>query len=186
MYLMGIGGSQIPLCLDCYLKYVQASAIQMDVLGQQINYWSQHIDLATGMPGLTPKFPVRRSVYVGDVTLNNIRIDKSTIGVINTGTIGTVDAAITTLKQFGEQELAAAIQSLTEAVMSSTEASDEIRQQTVEILSILGTEAAAPKEQRRSTVIRRLLVDLATIISGVSSMAVLWQNYGPVIEGFFK
>jgi hypothetical protein len=186
MFLVGEEDAQTPLCLDHYFKLMQAFAIQSDILERQINFAADQIDLAMGIPGLAPKFPERRPVHIGDVTLNNIKIDKSNIGVINTGTIGAVDAAITILKQSGEQSVATAIQKLTEAAISSKEASEEIKQQIVEILSVLATEAATPKEQRRSTIVRRLLVDLATIVNGVAALAQLWQLYGPVIENLFK
>jgi len=186
MFFVGEEDAQTPLCLDHYFKLMQALAIQSDILERQINFAADQIDLAVGIPGLAPKFPVRRPVHIGDVTLTNIKIDKSNIGVINTGTIGAVDAAITILKESGEQSVASAIQKLTEATISSKEASEEIRQQVVEILSVLATEAATPKERRRSTVVKRLLVDLATIVSGVAALAQLWQQCGSIIENFFK
>lgn len=186
MFFVGEGDAQTPLCLDHYFRFMQALAIRADMLERQVNFAAQQLDLAVGIPGLTPKYPERRPVLIGDMTLNNIKVDKSNIGVINTGTIGTVDAAITVLKETGEQRVATAIQKLTEATLASKDTSEEIRQQVVEILSVLATEASIPKERRRTTVAKRLLVDLATIVSGVASLALLWQQYGSVIENLFK
>ena len=106
--------------------------------------------------------------------------------VINTGTIGTVDAALTTLKQSGESLVASAIQELTEAVALSESVTNEVKAELLEILSFLATEATAPKERRRSTVAKNLLVDLSTIVAGIASLAQLWQQWGPTLLGFFR
>lgn len=108
MHLVGSGNAQVPLCLDCNLKHVQLITMQNDMLERQMNYLTDYMDMVVGLPGLSPKFPERKNVTIGGITLNNIKIDRSTVGVVNTGSIETVDSAVTVLKQSGDPQLAAA------------------------------------------------------------------------------
>ena len=135
--------------------------------------------------GGLPRFPERRVVNLGGSTYNNIRVDRSTIGVLNTGTIGNVDGARTRRKQAGESDLAAAVKAFTEALLQSSEAGRDVKNQVLEILSAVAAEATAPKEKRRPAVIRPLLQEISTLVQGVAALSALWAQYGPLITRFF-
>jgi hypothetical protein len=186
MFIVGPEDSGLPLCLDCRLKFVQMLTLQNDMLERQHNYLAESMDRVIGLPGLTPRFPVRQAVTVEGVTLNNIKIDRSTIGVLNTGTIGTVDAAVTTLKQSGESAAADTFTKLTEAVAKDAQLTPEQKNQVMELLSVLSTEATAPKERRRSAAMLPLLERLSNLLSGAASLSQLWAQYSPTIERLFS
>jgi len=84
------------------------------------------------------RFPERRVAKTGDITLNNIKLDNSTIGVINTGNIETVDAAVTSLKQSGDQSVRAALLAVSEVLLANAAINNELKNHLVEMLKCVG------------------------------------------------
>src|SRR5258708_37897627 len=65
-----------------------------------------------GLPRTGAYFPSRHPthlIHTGDTTLNDFKIDRSTIGVLNTGSIANLNASVTSLNQSGNAPLGAAI-----------------------------------------------------------------------------
>jgi hypothetical protein len=186
MFVIEQEGTQVPLCLDCNLKFTRLIAEKNDMLERGMNYLTSMAEAQVGLPGLLPRFPERRVVKTGDITLNNIKIDNSTVGVVNTGNIETVDAAVTSLKQSENPSVSAALLAVAEAVLTSTQINTELKNHIVEILSVVATEATAPKERRRNTAMRPLLSELATLLSGIGSLSQLWDRYKSVFESLFQ
>ncbi|MFZ5858196.1 MAG: hypothetical protein ACOYZ6_15320 [Chloroflexota bacterium] len=186
IYKVQIKGHDVLFCIDHYLKYIQVEEIEMDQLVRLHNFLSEQMDQSVGYILTSPKIPVRSTIQMGDVILHNLKIENSNIGLVNTGNIGTVDAAITILNQTGEHDIALALQKLTEAIHSNQETTEDIKQEILEILSLLATEATTPKENRKSKVIGKLLVNLATLVSGIDALTQLWNQYGPLLVSFFK
>jgi hypothetical protein len=78
MFIRSVGPKDIhlPLCLDCNIKFVQMITLQNDMLERQFNYLAESMDRTIGLPGLTPRFPLRQAVTMEGVTLNNVKIDR--------------------------------------------------------------------------------------------------------------
>ena len=182
MFLVGEEGSRVPLCLDCNLKLVQTVAAQNDMLVEQMNYLTDAREATSGLSGILPRIPRRNVVQIGDITLNNIKVDRSVIGVLNTGTIQTVDSAVTALRGSGEEALGSAITELSQAILSTPDVPDDVKTQMLEILSFLSTEATAPKEKRRATTMRTLWERLASLISDVDKLIQTWDRVGPILK----
>lgn len=176
-----VGDQKVPLCLECNLKLVQMAQIQNDMLERQINYLSDHVDDVVGLPRSGARFPERKMVNVGGVTLHNINVSNSTVGVINSGNVGTIDAALTVIKQSGDMQLAAALKGLSEAVIASNAIQADVKNQMLEILSVLSTEATAPKERRHTTVISALISKFRELVGLAKDLSALWAQWGPVI-----
>lgn len=181
------GDNAFYLCLDCNLKYEQAQQLEFDRNAQLLNMLGRQIDIATGIPGLGPRMPIpnQQFFHVGDSTLTNIRVDGGTIGVLNTGSIGSVDAAVTVMKKAGDSAAAKAISSLTQAVVDSAQADAAVKNQILDILSVLSAEITAPKKERRKGAMLPLLSNLATLLSGVADLAQLWTQFGPALTSLF-
>ena len=101
-----VGQHNVPLCLDCNLKLAQINQIQNDAAERYINFLSDEMDDIVGLPRSGARFPERKTVSLGGVTLHNINVTNSTVGVINSGSIGTIDTAVTVLKQSGDSQVA--------------------------------------------------------------------------------
>jgi len=143
-----------------------------------MNYLSDWGEAAVGLPGFMPRFPERRS----PITFHQVNVDRSNVGVINTGRIETVHAAAGIVQQQGNAEVANALNELAEAVRASTEADEEAKARLLELLETLATEAAAPPESRKRTVFGAVLRDFGTAIGAFNGLSALWARYGPILE----
>jgi hypothetical protein len=175
------------LCIDCNLKLEQASALEYQRTIQQFNIAAAAVETTTGLRGLLPRMsnlPVH-SFSVEGATVNNIKVDHSVIGVLNTGSIKNVDNAVTVLRQSGDEQIALAITDLTKAVIDARNVDTEAKNKIVELLSVIAEEAARPIPERRSAVARSLLSELCTLIGGAAGLSHLWDRYGPTLQSAF-
>ncbi len=181
-------GGVLRLCIDCNLKYEYARSLEHQRDAHLLNQLSAISDAMTGIPGLVPRVPIlqMQPIPIGDMTMNNIQVDNSVIGVLNTGNVQKVHTAVTVLQESGDESAAAAITQLTQAVVNSTEATNDAKNEILEVLGAIATEATVPNDQRRRAVIRPLLTQIATWFSGLAGLSQLWEKYGPTIESLFK
>lgn len=173
---------EIPLCLDCFLKFSQIQQQELESHERMMNYLSDQICATVGLPGGGPRFPARpRPIQIGGVKLNNISVSNSVVGTINTGSIGTIDQSISALVQCGEPELADAMKELSEAILQSNDLTRNQVNELIEILSVVAKETATPKEVRRNTVIASLLERATKITALANDIADVCQKWWPVI-----
>jgi hypothetical protein len=117
MYMVGPEGQQAPLCLDCYIRWQNMMLQQQEMHEREMNYLTDEMESLVGMHGILPRYPERRRIIqTGGVILNNIHVSNSEIGVLNTGTIHSMDATVTIMKTEGNQLLANVLATLSEAV----------------------------------------------------------------------
>ena len=65
-----------------------------------LNYLTTEIEAVDGLPRLFPRYKVSSPVYhKGDLILNNINIQNSNVGAINTGNVESIDVSLTFLKE---------------------------------------------------------------------------------------
>jgi hypothetical protein len=186
--IVGIGPrGDVPLCLDCYGKWSNIQQQAIENHEREINRLAEEVDLVTGMPGFTPRYPPRppRTVLQGDVVLNNIRISNSNVGVVNTGSIRSIDSAIGVLKAEGSPKLADLLRTLTESIAAAPDMSDDHRTSALQDVSVLAAEAATPQQRRRARAMKGVLLDLSAILGGVASMTQIWQVASPLLHKLF-
>jgi len=78
------------LCVECYLKFVQAMQIQQADGRMLMNYLVDSMEMATGVYGIGPRFPNPQPTIqplIQNAPMTNVRIDRSTVGAVNTGQI---------------------------------------------------------------------------------------------------
>ena len=185
MYL--VTEKDIPLCLNCYSQYSQNNQAEMEANERMINYLSDQMSFSVGLPPMGPRFPEPpQPIQISGVKLNNIHVSNSVIGTINTGTIGTVDQTISALIQLGEPTLAEGIKSLTEAVIGSSDLSENQKNELVEILGAVASEAATPKEERKNLVVKTLLDRGEQILALANDITDVGQKWWPVLLGAFQ
>lgn len=187
LYLVGPNDQKIPLCLDCYVKFQNVHAQQTAEHEREINYLTAQMESTVGLPGILPRYPERgQPISMKGVTLNNIHISKSHVGVINTGTIESVDATITVLKQSGSQEIADHLTRLTKKVVASNDVTNKAKNEVLEMLSVIGSEAVAPKERRRGAVVKAMIKELSLLLGRVVALNKLWEQAKSAFEVFFN
>lgn len=177
----------IPLCLNCALKYQALLDAQAENIERHINFLEESIERTVGIPGLAQRFPPRspRAVLGGPVTLHHVNVTGSNVGVVNTGTIGTIDNAVGALKDEGKQGAAEAITKLTEAVAAAPDLSPDDKQKVLEALSVISAEAIAPPEARRKSTVMTLLKDVAVVVGTSKTLVDLGEKLVPLIAALF-
>jgi len=145
------------------------------------------MEMITGVPmrALRRSRPQPQPVVVTGATFNSINIRNSNVGVVNTGQLTQVDTAITVIARQGNQQLASALKSLTEAVMANTALAEPSKKEAIEILSTLGIEATAPPAQRKTGVARALMVRLKELLNVGADLAEVTQAAMDVIATAF-
>ena len=176
----------LPLCLDCSLKFTKLISHWIAEQKKQLDNLFDTADAITGVPSSFPRFRDVESEPITNVTFNNLKIDQSSFGVVNTGNIGMVDTAIGSLRDKGNDEVAEALTKLTEAVAQNAEIEASDRDTVLELLSVLASEATLPKEQRRKGAMSAIVEQLGKVLSIAGSVSQLWEKYSHVLTDLFS
>ncbi|WP_158522137.1 hypothetical protein [Thioclava sediminum] len=143
------------------------------------------MDMITGMPTGTPRLPVQAlaAAIQGGHTLNNFNISESQIGVLNTGAINKIDAAITLTKGTDAEGMGHHIKTLTEAVLSSDELTTEQKNAIIELTETLSEEVVG---QRKPATIKAVLKEIVEQTKGAATITasakVLWDILAPLFS----
>jgi hypothetical protein len=171
------------LCLNCTQKIKQMNHMDLVANMQMVNFLSGHMDSMVGLCGISPKFQIPEAPPTinqqGDITLNNINVEKSVIGSINTGNIGQIEVALSNIRNGGDDELAKNIKEFTEAVLASTEITIEMKNEIIEQLSFLSGQATVPKESQKGSIIKPILSTIGKGIQHIPSLLTLFEKLGP-------
>ena len=179
-----------PLCVDCYLKLRQADQFQLDALTRDLNFLMDQMEMTTGLYGFLPRYqvprpPIQATVVNQPMTFNNINVDRSVVGSINTGDVKKIDVAMDHIKQSGADDVAMGIKELTEAIIASNEVQDQTRNELIEQLSFLTSQSILPKDKRRDGLIKATFTALASTLGAISSLATIWDKVGPLLKAIF-
>jgi hypothetical protein len=182
-----IGEQNIPLCLDCYFKLSQIQQQQTENNERMMNYLYDEMAFTVGLPRMGPRFPPRpQPVVVAGAKLQNIHVNNSVVGTINTGSIGTVDQSISALMQSGEPALADAIKGLSEAILQSGDLTRNQKNELIESLSVISREAATPPAARQNTVALSLLEKAREVTSLANDISDVCNKWWPALMMAFS
>jgi hypothetical protein len=186
LWQMEVGKHKIPLCLHCYHKYAQIQQQEIENHERMMNHLVDEMAFISGVPSMGPRFPPRpQPLRVENVTLQNFNIRDSAIGVLNAGTIGSIDAAVTAIKSTGAVQIGEAVTKLTEGVAASPNLDAEQKNDALEILSALAVEAATPENDRKLAVVKTLLTSFGSLVSVAADLTTLWATWSPAIRTYF-
>jgi len=143
------------------------------------------MDMISGIPSRGGRYPERRPPVTMSGTFNSIRIDGSNVGV-NTGTIQSVQVSLAGIQQGGSAALAAALKEITEAVINSAILQPSQKNDAVQRLETVAVEAVKPNDQRRTAVVRAVLVEFGEVVKVGASLCALWDRLGPTITSAFS
>jgi hypothetical protein len=175
-----------PLCLEHHALAQSIELRRIEALERGADRALEEMEWATGVQlPRRARVPSPAPVILQGSTFNHINVQGSNIGVINTGRLSQVDTAITVIGKQGNSQLAGALKTLTDAVVASTTLAAPSKQEAIEILSTLSTEATAPPAQRKGGVARALLVRLKELLSVSADLIAVGQATWPLIAVAF-
>jgi hypothetical protein len=185
-----VGGQ--PLCVDCYTKLQTAWAAQQSTQLQQLRHSMAMMNYAEemmwSMVGFGPgprRVQIPQMPATGPVTLNNVKLDNSVVGAINTGNVRDIDVKLGELHAAGLDKLSDAIAILTQAVAADATAGREEKDPLLEQIAFLSAQAAAAAPQRKPGMIKAAIGAISTTASTITSVAGAWQACEPLLKKVF-
>ncbi|WP_424942385.1 hypothetical protein [Aliiroseovarius crassostreae] len=101
-------------------------------------------------------------------TLTNIQVSNSQVGVLNTGSIQKIDAAITLSKGSEVEAIATQIEQIVQTLLNSSELSDPDKNEALELTETIAEEVVG---KRRLSAITAMVKDLREKVSGVLALS---------------
>jgi hypothetical protein len=180
----------VPLCVDCYTKlqtaHTQAQAAFTASLRHLMaleNRAAADLEDIVGLPGMLPR--VQIPPLPAAPIFNNIKVDNSVVGSLNTGNVRAIDVTLTYLHSAGNDKAKDALQTLTETILSDTSISDTQKNELVEQVAFLSAQAIAGAKDRQPGLIKATFGALTQAAGTVSAMAGAWQAAEPILRSVF-
>jgi len=175
------GPSNAPLCLHCYALIVQINQQQVNQLDRMANQALQDMEDVVGAPrGTISRLP-DPVIVAGPTQNHNISIQNASVGLLNTGIIGRVDADITAINK-ADPALANAIAEMCSNVVREGRLSDAEKASLLEMLSVISEEVKSPKKDRRRFAITPILDQITKVVGTIDTLHAAWQKYLPIIQ----
>ena len=177
----------IYLCIDCFSKLQEANYLTHIQLASICNQLLDDMDDIAGLPrtGGRYQIPTRTTIKAGQTTFNNIRVNDSIVGTINTGNVQKLDSRVSAMRGENKQELANAIQQLTQAILNTPDLQPSDKDSALECLSFLSDQALTPETERQSTIGRTIVSTLEKILANTGSIASIWSVVKPLFDSLF-
>jgi len=154
---------------------------------QRINYMTEMFEVTAGVPGLFPRYSVPQPTqyFHQPTTFNNIQVDRSVVGAINTGDVAAIDAAIDRASIGGDNELKEALTEFAQKVVGDLHSDAELRNQLLEQLSFLATQLSLPKPQQKRQLAKAVAGAIKETAGTIAGLALAWQKLEPLVSSYF-
>lgn len=174
------GSHEISLCLNCHGKLADIQFKQALMHAAMMNQALDDMDAAFGLGPITGRIPVAEIAKAASQarTYNNINISNSSVGVINTGNLARIDAAITLADGTPAEEFGARLRDLTQTVLGQTNISGEIKQKLIDIAKVISDEVVVQK--RLSDVV------VTAMFSKLKELATSFTSVAAAVERLYE
>lgn len=169
------GGQKINLCIEHWQQFEEHNARQIDFYRQQMEQLEDEMDDIVGLPRKVrpPRIPPAR------VNVHQVTIHGDNLGVVNTGTVGSIANSLTIIRAHNER-LAEQLKNLTEAVLASNALDAVQKQEAADLLKEVVEDVAKPPEQRRSRAVMKTIASgLSQVLSHAADIYALWAAIEP-------
>jgi len=113
-----------------------------------VNFAADQMDKISGLPPTGARIALPPTPR-GSMIFNNIKVDNSTVGAINTGNVRTIDVSLTLLHESGHDHARDALKALTEAILADQSLSESQKAQMVEQVAFLSEQTVVAAPQRK-------------------------------------
>ncbi|MBA7479862.1 hypothetical protein ES707_15303 [subsurface metagenome] len=175
---------EVNLCAEHYQMVQQADYQRFRMAAAMFNVMAAQFDAGTGwlVPHPRIEIPPATPSIVGNLTFNNISVDRSTVGAINLERVRNLDISIDIMQSRGDTDLAAGIKELTQAIIDSKEVTESVKDEINGQLEFLVAQATANKQNRNIGLIKSALAGIRGSISVVASLLAIWDKVEPLIK----
>ncbi len=173
----------LPLCVACYYQLQVAQTLGFRIAAIGMNHAAAEMDYMTGL-GQSPRMQVP-DIPRGPFILNNIKVDNSVVGSINTGNVQSIDVSITYLKESGNEQISAALKSLAEVIANATAIPAPEKNQLLDQVAYLSEQAVAAAKDRRPGMIQAAFAAITQGSGAIAAVATAWQAAAPLLKSYF-
>lgn len=174
----------LPLCVPCYYQFQVAQTLGFRIQAIGLNHAAASMDSMTGLGHITPRMQVP-DIPQGPVILNNIKVDNSVVGSINTGNVHSIDVSVTVLKEAGNQQVSEALKALAEIIANNQAVPTADKNQMLDQVAYLGEQAVAAAKDRRPGMIQAAFTSITKGAGAVEAVAIAWQAAAPLLKSYF-
>jgi hypothetical protein len=175
--------NSVILCVDCYYKLQVAQTLGFRIAAIGMNHAAAEMDAIVGLPNFSPKMQVPE-IPKGPIILNNIRVDNSVVGSINTGTVHAIDVNITYMERAGNETVGKALKALTEAVANAS-IPDSEKNNMLDQVAYLSEQAAGAAKDRKPGMIKAATAAITDAAHAASAVAAAWTAAAPLLKAHF-
>jgi len=172
------------LCVGCYYQFQVARTLAFRMHAIGINYTLAEMDDITGLGIHSAKMQVP-DIPKGPFILNNIKVDNSIVGSINTGAVQAIDVSITVLRNAGSEELSNGLKKLTEVIANDQSLSEPEKNDMLDQVSFLSEQAVAAAKDRRPGLIKSTFATLTSAATAVNAISGAWVVVEPLLKTCF-
>jgi hypothetical protein len=172
------------LCVDCFYKFEVARTLGFRIAAIGINHAAAEIDSVMPFGPPTPRIQVP-AMPNGPFVLNNIKVDRSVVGSINTGNVESIDVSITQLKNAGGDQVSDALTRLTEAIVNDQGIVKPVKDQLLDQVAFLSEQAVAGAKDRRPGMIKAAFGALNGAAPAITALAAVWASAQPLLKTYF-
>ena len=141
--------------------------------------------LSYGPLGQRFQIPMPTTINAGQTTYNNIRVDNSVVGTINTGNVKRLDSMLNAMGNHSNQHLAQTLQVLTQAIIDTRDLRPSDKDSALECLSFLSNQSLTQKAERQSTIGMPVISTLERMLSNTGSIASVCCATKPLLYALF-
>jgi hypothetical protein len=172
------------LCVDCWHKLESARTMAFRLNATMVNFAADQMDDMSGLPRSGARIALPPAPR-GPVIFNNIQVDNSVVGAINTGNVRTIDITLTHLHNAGNDKARDALKALIEAILSDHTLSDTQKNDLVEQVAFLSEQTVVAAKDRKPGLIKATLGALTQTAGTVTTMAGAWNAAEPILKTLF-
>ncbi|CAN5679660.1 hypothetical protein BH23PAT2_BH23PAT2_10120 [soil metagenome] len=178
------------LCVEHAAMMANVVQRQQEQSAAMINFLHEQIEYTMGVPSSGPRIAIPQPpptvVHRGNVTTNQFRIDRSVIGAVNTAEVAKIEVSMNNIQNQDSTDFTVAIKELTEAFAANAELQDSKKEELLEILSYLSSQATLPEQQQQKTLIKRMLSRVPQIIASAADLTAIWTAHHQALISFFN
>jgi hypothetical protein len=172
------------LCVEHYYMLMQANHIQLSWASAHFNALSDSLDAGAGylVHHQRIEIPQLPNAISNISTENYFNISKSTVGVLNTGTINNLNSGITLMESQDKAEVATSIKDFIEAVDKSIQITIEAKKEILEQLDVLIAQLNAEEKSRSIGLIKSILAGITNTVTGTAALLTLWEHVSTILS----
>ena len=171
------------LCVEHFYMLMKATHIQSSWVATQANQIAANLDVSTGYLVHHPRIQIPQLPNISNIsTQNYINISRSTIGILNTGTINNLNSGIALMESQDKAEVAATIKDFIQAVDKNTQITKKVKKEILEQLDVLIAQLNAEQKSRSIGLIKSILAGINSAVTGAAALLTLWERVSTILS----